>query len=426
EGATVEIVDSQAGGRPRTVVTDEFGRFRFTGLAPGRLLVGFFHETLTVLGLEEPTRSIEVGGDTIATVDLFIPSSTTIRLLRCGASLHESSAGMMVGYVHDAKQHTAVRDAAVRLSWRALALDAGNYRTVNEVVTATIEADGSYLACHVPVDVALGLLVTAPGYRTIEGSVALVSAKGVARMDIALVDSALASGTGVIRGRVTRESGNRVASGVARIAALGREVPIRDGNFVLGDLPVGSWVLESRVIGTQSQMSLLTASEHTSAPAEINVGEALQTLEAVTILGVRDANTRRLEDILRRKRLGMGTVFLPDSPALKSATFTSDVMKEARGFIYQGPNRILGRVSLSSRGGGRCANIAVFVDDMLQPYGFEGLDAVAPPSDVLAIETYPDIVLAPVQYRIAKTAIPARGAQSREVYCAVVLIWTKH
>jgi hypothetical protein len=212
-----------------------------------------------------------------------------------------------------------------------------------------------------------------------------------------------------------------VSTGRAAIASLGREVPIEAGTFVLGDLPQGTWVVEARVMGSDPQSVLVNARDSAATTAAIAVSDQAQHLDAVTVVGKKDANALLLDEVLRRKRIGMGTVFLPGSPALKSATFTADVMREARGFIYRGPTKILARVSLSSEGGGQCSNIAVFVDDMLQPYGFDGLDGVAPPSEVLAIETYPDILLAPIQYRIRKTVLGTKGT-----YCAVVLVWTKN
>lgn len=421
-GAVVQVAARGSEGAPHTVVTDSLGRFVVPNLPSGAFVVGFYHDNLTALGLDAPLAAVELSADSVVMVNLWIPSVPVVRALRCGGDISADAGGMLVGSLRDAEDGSAVHGAVLRLSWRALALDSANYRTVTERATAEIAADGSYLVCHLPVDATLDLEVTAPGHRALTGAAVVIPVSGVARLDIALVDTARKTGTSQIRGRVTRPSGQVVTTGRVIIAALGREVPIREGQFLLNDVPPGSWIVEARVIGSEPQPMLVSARDSAPTVVEMRVGESLQRLEAVTVVGKRDANTRLLDEVLRRKRIGMGTVFLPGSPALRSATFTSDVMKEARGFLYQGQGRITAR----GTSGGRCQYIAVYVDDILQPDGFNGLDTVARPSEVLAIETFPDILLAPVQYRIAKTVLSTYGSRSPQTYCAVVLVWTKN
>ncbi len=425
-GAVVQVAARSSERAPHTVVTDSLGRFAVPNLPSGAFVVGFYHDNLTALGLDAPLAAVELDADSVVMVDLWIPSAPVVRALRCGSDITADAAGMLVGSLRDAEDGSAVHGAELRLSWRALALDSANYRTVIERAAAEIAADGSYLVCHLPVDATLELEVTAPGRRTLTGAAVLIPASGIARLDVALADTTRTQGTSRIRGQVTRPSGKVVTIGRAVIAALGREVPIRDGEFQMNDVPSGSWVIEAHVMGSEPQAVLFNVREGTTNPVEMRIGESLQRLEAVTVVGKRDANTRLLEEVLRRKRIGMGTVFLPGSPALRSATFTSDVMKEARGFRYEGQGRVSARVSVNGLGVRRCPNIAVFVDDILQPTGFDGLDAVVRPSEVLAIETFPDILLAPVQYRIAKSVLSTYGSRSPETYCAVVLVWTRN
>jgi hypothetical protein len=125
---------------------------------------------------------------------------------------------------------------------------------------------------------------------------------------------------------------------------------------------------------------------------------------------------RVLDDVLRRKRVGMGTTFLPGHPALRSATFTSDVMKEARGFQWNGPENITGRSG--------CRDVAVYVNDVRQPDGFIGIDHIAPVNEVLAIETWPDMMFVPVQYRQSKLG-RTRVVRGGSLSCGIVLIWTR-
>jgi hypothetical protein len=91
-------------------------------------------------------------------------------------------------------------------------------------------------------------------------------------------------------------------------------------------------------------------------------------------------------------------------------------MKEARGFRWLSSTRIV-------RVPNMC--VALFVDDGYQPAGMEVLDMVAPLQDVLALEAYPTIALAPAQYRNAFGCPDVRRPDRRIPPKAVVVVWTK-
>lgn len=418
-GATVQVALRTGAGAPRTIVTDANGAYRVDSLTPGEYVIGFDHETLTAFGLETPLRAVVLTSADEA-IDLAIPSSATIRSQRCG-DFDPSAPGMIVGSLRDASSRAAIPAATLQVSWGAIATDSMRYRVVTERRKATIEGDGTFLICQVPLEAALDLAVHAPRYRTLEGPVLSVPANGIGRLDVLLVDSAAAPGAAMVRGRVERESGKVVTSGRVVIKALGREVAVQDGAFVLANLPAGSWVVEARVIGAEPRWSLATALDSAPSVTTIRVSNAPQRLDVVSVVGTPDRNTYKLQEVLLRKRIGGATVFLPGSPALRAATFTTDVFKEARGFTYEGPTKINGRKS--ALGGLRpCAGTAVFVNSMKQPEGFTGLDGLVPPDDVLAIEAYADINFAPVQYR----GLGLGKLQKTDAApCAVVLVWTK-
>lgn len=421
-GAVVQVAAHGAASAPSTATTDASGRYAVAGLPAGRYVVGFYHDALTALGLDAPLRTTDLAADTLVTVDLAIPSSVAVRVVRCGVG-SQFTPGMLIGSVRDAEGRRAVPGARATLEWRALALDAGNYRTVTERATATIDEEGAFVACHLPVDAPLELYVTAPGHRTIAGPVVTVPAAGIGTIDLLLADSGVAHGSGMIRGRVTRVSGKTVASGRAVIEALGRDVPIRDGTFVVADLPAGTWVAEARVIGVGPQAITITAADSAVTPATITVSDHAQRLDAVTVVGKPDRNTVLLDDVLRRRRSSFGTFFLPGSPALKSAFHTVDVLREARGFVSKGYDGIVARYE----GRARCRNIAVYVNGAIFPDGFQSLDTVAPPSEVLAIEAYPDVAFAPVQWRgnVGLARMDGKGPKAVMGVCAVVVVWTR-
>ena len=426
--AVVQVASPSSNAAPRTATTDAFGRYDIGGLAAGRYVIGFYHDVLTTLGLDAPSQSVDVGADAVTIVDLAIPSSETIRALRCGPR-EPFRRGMLVGFVRDAESRGAVAGVRAIVQWRAMALDSSNYHVVDEARNATIEPDGALLVCGLPVDAPLELRVTAPGHHTLDGTVVNVPSSGISRLDVLLVDSAMTSGAAIVRGRVVRENGKAVNSGRVIIKSLARDVPIQGDAFSAGELPTGSWIAEARVIGVEPQEVLVTASDSAVTAATIMVSDAPHLLDAVTVVGKPDRNLRVLDEVLRRKRIGSGTTFLPGHPALRSALFVSDVMKEARGFQYMGPNKIVGRAMAN---GERCPFVAVYVDGIRQPDAFLYLDGVAPIRDVLAVETWPDIAFAPVEYRLGTVATPMDGRSKKNAArpntsaCALVLIWTKH
>ena len=418
-GATVQMALRTGEGVPRTAVTDAKGAYRVDSLTPGEYVVGFDHEKLTAFGLETQLRAVALASAD-EMVDLAIPSSATIRSQRCG-DFDPSTPGMIVGSLRAASTRGAVPGATLQVSWGAIATDSMRYRVVTDRRKATIEGDGTFFICRVPLEAALDLTARGAGYRDVEGPVVTVPSNGIARLDVLLADTDAKTGTALVRGRVERENGKVVSSGRVAIKALGREAAVQDGAFIFANIPAGSWVIEGRAMGAEPRYTLATAADTLPDMATLRVGDTPQRLDVVSVIGSPDRNTYKLQEVLQRKRLGGATVFLPGSPALRSATFTSDVFKEARGFTYEGPTKINGR--RSALGGNRpCSGTGVFVNGLKQAEGFTGLDGLVPPDDVLAIEAYADINFAPVQYRglgIGKL----RGSDPAP--CAVVLVWTK-
>jgi hypothetical protein len=241
---------------------------------------------------------------------------------------------------------------------------------------------------------------------------------GVLRQDMFLADSAAEHGPAIIRGRVSHANGKSVKSGRVVIATLGRDVAVQDGTFVLGDLPLGSWAVEARVIGVEPQSVIVNATDAGITTPNITVSDHAQRLDAVTVVGKPDRNTLLLDEVLRRRRSSFGTFFLPNSPALKSALHTVDVLSEARGFSTARCAR--DGIVRCYQGRLGCRSIAVYVNGAIYPEGFESLDLVAPPDDVLAVEAYPDVGFAPVQWR-GNVGLDRNSL----AVCAVVVVWTR-
>jgi len=426
--AEVQLAAADERGSTLVVRTDSLGAFAIANVPAGRYLIGFDHPLLISLGLEMAPRPITVVEGEATDVQLSIPSSRTVRALRCGATV-DDGLGMLVGALRTAAGESPVPTATVEANWPSLVQEGARFSMTRERVAATVGADGSYLLCGVPSGASIELSVTAPRFHPVMGLVEPVPVTGVGVLDFRLADSARATGTASIDGQVSLGDRAMAAQGRAQIAALRRDVPVESGRFRIEELPAGTWVVVVKVVGGTSRAVVVQGEEGSVARAQVSVPPNSQQLTPVRVIGTRDRDSQILDDVLRRKRLGVGTVFLPDDPALKSATFTTDVMALARGFSYQSSTEILGRPRST---GGRCTRVAVYLDDVLLSEGWQALDAFARPSEVLAIETFPDILFAPVRYRFAKkvnepdlAGLPWARKNKERTYCALVLVWTR-
>lgn len=405
-GAVVQLARSDGKGTPMSVRADSTGRYRFRAVAAGRYIVGFDDSTVTALGLEPISREVSVDDRSVATIDLAIPSASTLVRLRC-PNERRTDRGMLFGRVFDAYTKSALPNAILRVQWNAIEIGDAAPRVVVERVSAHIAMSGDFVVCGLPAEVALDLAVEDSGHYTLAGPLVNVPQNGIARLDLALGDASLTGGRAVLRGSVKRRSGQPVPSARLLLAALKRDVPVSHGAFVMGDLPLGTWAIELRVIGEAPRVWMVTTSADAVNDVTLTAEESPRQLEAVTVVGKVDRTTRILEEVLRRRNHASGTFFLPGSWALQMAHQPSDVMKSARGFRYRSATNV------------KSCPVSVFVDDAFLPGGFEYLDQTVDIGSVLAIETYPSIGFAPIQYRFGFGDV---ATQRRP--CAAVVIWT--
>ena len=428
-GAVVQITSRETTGPVYSSTTDSTGHFRIAELPLGQFLIGFYHDALTALGLDAPLRTFELAADTNVTIDLGVPSGLAVRTLRCGRDSTKDRDGMLAGFVRTAGDNAVRSGATVTVEWRAIALDPGNLRTVPQRESATVGADGAYRVCKLPVEAPLSLRVTVPGYFTIAGRI-VVPIASVLRQDFRLAESSVARGAASLRGRVVHENGKPILSARAVIAALALDVPVRDGTFRLTDLPLGTWVVEVRAVGLEPRSALIDATDGGTDWTTITMGDRTQQLDAVTVIGAPSRNSKILDDVLRRQRSSFGTVFLPGNPWLEGAQHAADVLRAARGFSFRSPTEVYGRPMPE----GPCTAINVYVNGAFFPGGLEALDNMVSVRDVLAIEAYPDVAFAPIQWRgnLGVTLGPKSakvrsgldlGPKSAKV-CAVVVVWT--
>lgn len=406
-----------------SATADTMGRYRISGLPDGQFVVGFQHDALNAVGLESPLRAMQLDADSSVVLDLAIPAGPALRAHLCGETVRLEGEGMLVGYVIDAERQQTLPGAIVRARWVEFALERTNYRAVTRTVTAIVGDDGRYLACGLTSDDGVTLDVHKPGYRDLSARLQ-VKRDGAGRVDFRLAASGVAQGTAKLAGQVALADGTPLASGRAVIAALGREASIENGAFALAALPAGSWVVETRAVGYESQSALANTYRGAETPMRITLPARTQLLDAVHVLGKRGGDARILGAIESRRRSSTGTVFLPGNEWLESALDPADVARSAAGFRYISPEVLLSSgcgfaypptESAASRGGApraRMRTLVVYLDGARVVGGLAELKTAVTMRDVLAVEAYQDAATAPVEWRTNDA-------------CAVLAIWTR-
>ncbi|MEO7455355.1 MAG: carboxypeptidase regulatory-like domain-containing protein [Gemmatimonadaceae bacterium] len=304
--------------------------------------------------------------------------------------------------------------------WTEVGIIRGKIGPAPHEATATTGPDGTYHLCDLPSDAAVNVDVRGAARRRIEGEVFIPTAS-VVRRDFHLADSSALRGSGVLTGRVSNEDGTAVGTARVSIPALGLSAAVRDGAFTLAQVPAGTWALEVRAFGYEPLNALVEVAEQVSVPAKITMAKEAQKLEAVNVVGKASREVKVLNEIHQRSLVAAGTQFLPGNSWLKAAFDPSDVLRAARGFNLKSATVVVARDYIDANGaqrecrtgiGAGSKTIAVYIDGLRASGGIEQLNDELRMDQVLAIETYPDVISAPFLWRNNTT-------------CAVIAAWTK-
>jgi hypothetical protein len=426
-GAVVEVVmvdpegERSAAARPTlpsfAVVSDSAGRYEVAGLPSGLFAVAFQHQALSTFAIESPVRGLDLRVDSTARLDLAIPGGKFVRNTACPG---RGDDGLVAGYVVSARGGVPV-SASIEVRWDEILFANKRMSASHHDSKAVTDSAGRFSLCGVPIDAPIELRISSDGFREVETVIALPE-DGVMHRDFRLVAPDTATGAGTIRLKVVDDSGRTVSNGQAMIASLGRQVSIDSGTATIGGLPDGTWAVDVRAIGFEPNFLLLDADAASPTEATVRINRRPVMLAPVSI--VANANKREqavLDVVLERMRSAWGTLVLPSDLSLKNATWASDGIRWARGFRAFG-STVSGRPYSSGGVGLKPCTSRDFI-----PAGEKGLvvyldgarmislqsvnDAVRP-SDILAIEAYPDVISAPAIWRTNDA-------------CAVVAFWTR-
>lgn len=402
------------------VETDDAGRFRFDSLVPGRYGVSVIAPLLDSLDLVAPEVFVDVAAGAKASVDLALPSGTTLRAAACPGMQLARGHGAVVGSATDASTDLPLTGAMVVVGWTDLSVDQATRRVSSVPRTGAVPVDslGTYRLCGVPTDVPLVLQLqrgTVTGSAVdamvddsigvLRRNLSLADGDGTARDAVAARDTVpqpATSGTATISGVVVGTGEQPVPDAQVRIANARSSARTDSlGRFTLSGLPAGTQMLEARRIGYLAAR----------VPVELRSGQAVSrrvvltravSLDSVRIIAMRS----RYPEMEQRRRRGLGR-FLDQSDIEKRNPFqTSDLLRMMPGFRVVGDG--LDSRIISTRGhsgfSGPCETNVV-ID------GMQHMDiGMVHPADIAGIELYRGPGEAPIQY------------DSR---CGVIVIWTK-
>jgi len=406
-GATVQLVT--AGGQPwsRSATSDATGHFEFLDVPVGSYLLGFFHPKLDSLGLTSETKRLDLRVEQPLQTRLTIPSGRTIARNVCGASFATGDAGLLLGYVRGVTNTMPRADAKVAVKWAELVIDKGSIRRVISSADATANATGQFAICGVPVGASLlvqasvasdtsgqfEVIVPANAFLNRDVYVGPVKRLRVRSMD-SLPDAELLRGTGRIRGKVIGANKRPVRDARVTVWGTGVETTSNpDGEFSLAGLPSGTHTLEVRAIGfspAQVPVDILAGQAETG---DVELAAIAVTLDTVRVTAQRTYASRRLLELERRQRSGMGHILDAKEINKRNPWVLTDLLRNMPG-IRMVPGRFSSYVvrMRSPKGFGFCQpefivdNVRVFVDDDFP------IDNIVPMDDINAVEVYTNMV----------------------------------
>lgn len=417
--AVVQLVhaDSISG---RSVVADTAGRFTLGGVAPAKYRIGFIHPMLDSLGLDPILREVTVVGAAPVEVSLGIPPAARLRAAMCPQS---AGKAVVSGFVRDARDESPIAGATVAADWLEFTFQKGGVVRVMPRADAITAANGWFALCNVPADGLMGLFA-AKGADSTDVLDVHVPESGFLRHDLYLGGGRDGRLTGKV---VSAASGQRIMGAQVKVANGTAVRANHLGDWTLGDLPMGTRVIDVRAVGFYPERRGVHVTTG-APPLRIGLSELRAVLDTVRIRAARlqDKHESGFEE---RRRRGGGVYLTTREIERKQAHNTADIFRGVRGIrfgfmsdtLLSDANMLVDPDSMKTtqpqilmRGisGDLCAP-SVFLNGVyVARIGADDLDTWATPREISAIEIYSEATV-PAQFqRIGKA-------------CGSIVIWTK-
>ncbi len=428
-GATVRV----AGGNVRASAGLD-GRYELRGVRPGMHRVTFSHPRLDSLGVTTGWRTVELQPGGVLELDLVVPSWTTLLARSCG----EAGAGSLVGYVYT-RGGGKVGGATVEALDRRDASGAP--------ITATSDAQGSFVFCELPIGVAR--LVARMGSAESEViEVRTDSARHVQadltvrpRVAVAPIPGALRP---ALVGTVVASASRAPLEGVA-VSVLGADgeavagtISDEEGRFAVVLEEGGEVYLRVARLGYRGAVSEAIRLDDGTRRVEVLLPE--EAIELDPVIVVVDTRSPILERVgfYERAVAHPGSFIQRDDVEAVSPARTSDLLGRVPGVRVttdatggQLRRRVLfNRLALLE---GELCYPAIFMDDQLiriggsrsetQAPAIQGVepppgedvpsvDELVPPHEIVAVEMYENAARLPSRFIGLGT------------HCGVIVFWT--
>lgn len=427
-------------GTTRMAVTNRLGLFQIDSVPPGEeYRVRVQHVLLDSIGLQMVTQPFSLGPDDSPTMQLAIPSPSTLVEVSCPAARRALGPAAVIGRLLDADTDAPVEGARVSVAWLEMSINAG-LRKIPRVREALSGADGVYRICGLPSALEGTLQAQHKGVTTSEvrvnfagealvvqglkiGSAAtVVAATGDAAELKRQKDAAtgpqfsavtLQTGSAKLTGRVINAAGQPVVG--ARVDVLGTPAATltrENGEFALDSLPSGTQSLVVRQIGFAPEERAVELSTRGPASIEVKMDRPATVLSTVVVKADRDVGLERV-GFAQRRRSGGGHYITGDDVVKRAPNVLTDVFRTVPGLRVSPAGNGIDYVIESSRNvAGGC--VRYWVDGAVFEAVFPGdVDRLVPPWEIAAIEVYNGI------------SVPAQFQAAGNTSCAAIVIWTK-
>lgn len=423
-GASVRITprdDDEANGL--TAVTDADGRFRIASASPGTWQVRFTHPALQVLGLDLAPDILRVTTGATATIQLAVPSASTVREAYCAAMPATAGSAVIVGYVRGAPVRDASDSLVVLATWARFGTASPTARdTIRRIVA--VAADGWYGLCagdamrSVTLSVLRDRTLVHRDTVVLPASGLLVQTLDVRGLPVGITATGLATTapraaqaitvSGVV---LAADDHTPIAGATVAVSGIGATRTDSQGRWTLRDAAPGTRTVTIRAVGyaLQPRERLLDVTTPLIADTLRRIATMLDEVnvraEAVTPI------LRAFQD--RSRTRGTGTFLMQDDIASRRPTFVSDLFLSVQGGITI-ERDTLGNKFLTMRSNtlrtSRCFP-AIFIDGMhLRGLTTADLDGIVRPSELFGVEIY-RAANAPVEF-------------NHQDGCGTILLWT--
>ncbi|MEO7964674.1 MAG: carboxypeptidase-like regulatory domain-containing protein [Gemmatimonadaceae bacterium] len=419
-GAVVQLVLAIDRSDLTSATTSANGSFVFDSVPSGTWLIGFFHPSLDLLGIEGSLARIDIRETGTLHVALATPSGKTIATRACKVDVSKDSTGLFLGHVRDARRRALEAPAHIRVQWNELTIGKDGIERRTPSVEALTTPTGAFAVCGVPV--AATVLARAWSGADSSGFVELeMPAGGFMQRDVLIGSVAkatlsvpndstagdslkgvaqVARGDGRLRGVVRRPNGEAVDG--ARLIFWGSGVEAAtnaNGVYSMRELPTGTWTLEARALGFLPVRQPVDVYPDSELVVNVELERIGAILDTVKVTAQRIYISPEMRDFEQRRKAGFGYFMDEDAINKRSPVFTSDLFRMAPGVTVLPSSGFGYSVLMRSRSlmSAYCVP-AFFIDGMRVTMDFMSLDDVVSGYEVRAIEVYTRASNVPPQF----------------------------